>query len=106
MQLPETGTLNDRPRPLQCVASGYLTDGCSCSARVPATVANAAWQRELERESPKDGARDGFFNFAWRGGRWLAYGLPGGQVRGVYCPAHRSEREQRLGYDHRLAVAV
>jgi hypothetical protein len=110
MQLPETGTLNDRPRPLRCVASGYLADGCSCSASVPAAVAIAAWQRELERERPKDGAHDdlhdGFFNFAWRGGVWLAYGLPGGQVRGVYCPAHRSEREQRLGYDHRLALAV
>ena len=105
MRLPETGTLNDRPRPLQCVASGYLADGCSCSASVPAAVATAAWQRELERNGPHDGY-GGFFSFAWHGGVWLAYGLPGGRVRGVYCPAHRSEREQRLGYDPKLALAV
>jgi hypothetical protein len=106
MELPEKGIVNDRPRPLQCVASGYLADGCSCSARVPAAVAIAAWHRELEREHPRDGPHGGFFNFAWRGGVWLAYGLPEGEVRGVYCPAHRSEREQRLGYDPELALAV
>ena len=102
MQLPERGILSNRQRPLRCVSSGYLTDGCSCSARVPAAAAIAAWQRELERGR----RRDGFFHFSWHGGVWLAYGLPGGQVRGVYCPAHRSEREQRLGYDPELALAV
>jgi hypothetical protein len=102
MQLPERGILSDRPRPLRCVSSGYLADDCSCSARVPAAVAIAAWHRELERGRP----HDGFFNFAWRGGVWLAYGLPDGLVRGVYCPAHRAEREQRLGYDPELALAV
>ena len=102
MQLPEKGTLSERPRPLRCVSSGYLSDGCSCSARVPVAVAIAAWHRGLERGGP----HDGFFHFAWRGGVWLAYGVPAGQVRGVYCPAHRCEREQRLGYDPGLALAV
>jgi hypothetical protein len=102
MQLPEKGALGDRPRPLRCVSSGYLSDGCSCSSRVPAAVAIDAWHRELERGC----THDGFFHFAWHGGVWLAYGLPGGQVRGVYCPVHRSEREQRLGYDPELALAV
>ena len=35
---------------------------------------------------------------------WLAYGLPDGGVRGVYCPTHRAEREQRLGYDPELVL--
>ena len=34
---------------LRCVSSGYLSDGCSCRARVPAAVASAAWRDELER---------------------------------------------------------
>jgi hypothetical protein len=89
-------------RPLRCVSSGYLSDGCSCRAGVPAAVVSAAWRNELERGR----RRDGFFHFAWRGGVWLAYGLPDGTVRGVYCPAHRAEREQRLGYDPELAIAV
>jgi len=102
MQLPEKGNLNDRPRPLRCVSSGYLSDGCSCPSRVPAAVASDAWRGERERGR----LHEGFFYFAWRGGVWLAYGLPGGQVRGVYCPSHRAEREERLGYDHELALAV
>jgi hypothetical protein len=87
---------------LRCVSSGYLTDGCSCRSRVPAAVASAAWRNELEQGR----LCEGFFHFAWRGGVWLAYGLAGGRVRGVYCPAHRSEREQRLGYDPELALVV
>jgi hypothetical protein len=46
--------------------------------------------------------RAGFFHFQWRGERWLGYGLPDGEVRGVYCPTHRAQREQRLGYDPEL----
>ncbi len=37
---------------------------------------------------------DRFFRFAWRGGAWLAFGLSGGCVRGVYCPAHSAQRER------------
>jgi hypothetical protein len=87
---------------LRCVSSGYLIDGCSCQARVPAAVARSAWRRELEQGRPCEG----FFHFAWREDVWLAYGLAGGGVRGVYCPAHRSEREQRLGYDPELALEI
>jgi hypothetical protein len=106
MQLPERGILSDRQRPLRCVSSGYLSHGCSCSERVPAAVAIDAWHRELERGRTHEDPHNGFFHFSWHDGVWLAYGLPGGQVRGVYCPAHRSEREQRLGYDPELALAV
>ncbi|HEX3512238.1 MAG TPA: hypothetical protein VHT27_14195 [Solirubrobacteraceae bacterium] len=77
-------------RLLRCVSSGYLTHGCSCEAQVPAEVVVAAWERErAERRG------DRFFRFAWRGEAWLAYGLRNGRVRGVYCPEHRAEREER-----------
>jgi hypothetical protein len=109
MQLPEKGSQSDRPCPelgrvirldrsLRCVWSGHPTYDRCCRARVPAAVVSAAWRRELER-----GRHEGFFHFSWRGGVWLAYGLADGRVRGVYCSAHRAEREQRLGYDQRLA---
>ena len=87
---------------LRCVSSGYLGDGCSCRACVPAAVASTAWREELERGR----LCEGFFHFAWRGDVWLAYGLASGRVRGVYCPEHRSEREQRLGYDPELALEI
>ncbi|HEY3864731.1 MAG TPA: hypothetical protein VGL54_01425 [Solirubrobacteraceae bacterium] len=87
---------------LRCVSSGYLADGCSCRARVPAAVVNDAWRDELKQGR----LCEGFFHFAWNGGMWLAYGLSNGRVRGVYCPAHRSEREQRLGYDPELALEI
>jgi hypothetical protein len=87
---------------LRCVSSGYLGDGCSCRACVPVAVASVAWREELERGR----LCEGFFHFAWRGDVWLAYGLASGRVRGVYCPEHRSEREQRLGYDPELALEI
>jgi hypothetical protein len=78
-------------RRLRCVSNGYLSDGCSCESRIPAAVVVAAWRRELER-----GQRNGgFFQFAWRGEMWLAYGLDDGRIRGVYCPTHRAAREAR-----------
>lgn len=80
-----------RTSALQCVSSGYLSDGCSCGASVPADDVIAAWARALAR----GGARDAFFSFATRAGAWVGYGLADGSVRGVYCPAHSAEREVR-----------
>jgi hypothetical protein len=76
-------------RPLRCVASGHLTGGCSCPATVPAGVAAAAWDRA---QGLGEGL-DGFFRFAWQDEAWLAFGVAGGEVRGVFCPTHRAERE-------------
>jgi hypothetical protein len=75
---------------LRCVSSGYPTGGCSCRRTIPANAVLAAWRRELE-SAP--GQR--FFHFAWDGGEWLAYGLEDGLVRGVYCPDHSAERDER-----------
>lgn len=77
---------------LRCVSSGYLSDGCSCQATIPAAVVADAWTREQQLAGVR---QDGFFHFAWRGGVWLAYGLGDGGVRGVYCPAHSAERAVR-----------
>jgi len=76
-------------RLLRCVSSGYLDDGCSCQATVPASVVSAAWARELQHAGVEE---DQFFRFMWRGGAWLSYGLRDGRVRGVYCPEHSAER--------------
>jgi hypothetical protein len=77
-------------RPLRCVSSGYLTDGCSCRSSIPASVVTAAWGGERERSGAHG---DRFFHFPWRGDVWLAYGLKNGRVRGVYCPSHSAERD-------------
>ncbi|HEY4452494.1 MAG TPA: hypothetical protein VGN13_12975 [Solirubrobacteraceae bacterium] len=77
--------------PLRCVSGGYLTNACSCSASVPQGVVSAAWERQLE-----GGCGEGFFRFAWQEQVWLGYGLAGGNVKGVYCPAHSAERDRRL----------
>jgi hypothetical protein len=77
--------------PLRCVSSGYMADGCSCRATIPAGAATDAWARE--KRSGVHGDR--FFHFTWRGEVWAAYGLKNGVVRGVYCPEHTAEREQR-----------
>lgn len=113
MQLPEKGYQSDGSCPelgrvirldrsLRCVWSSHPTYDRCCPGRVPAAIVTAAWGRELERGSQSEG----FFHFSWRGGVWLAYGLADGGVRGVYCSAHRAEREQRLGYDPQLAPAA
>jgi hypothetical protein len=73
-----------------CVWSGI--DGCSCRQTISTDAVAAAWTRELEAGAIGE---DRFFHFIWEGGVWLAYGLAGGDVRGVYCPAHNSERAAR-----------
>jgi hypothetical protein len=77
---------------LRCVSTGYLADGCSCPASVPVDVATEAWSTELRRGH---GRTDRFFRFAWRDEVWLAFGIRDGSVRGVYCPEHGAERDER-----------
>lgn len=77
--------------PLRCVWSGSI-DGCSCGSRIERAVVAEAWRRELEAAG-NDEPR--FFHFIADGGVWMAYGLADGRVRGVYCPAHNSERAER-----------
>jgi hypothetical protein len=77
--------------PLRCVSSGYLSDGCSCRAAIPAGVVTDAWASRQ-----RAGVRgDQFFHFTWRAEVWLAFGLSDGRIRGVYCPEHSAERDQR-----------
>lgn len=79
---------------IKCVWSGRLGgehDGCE--ARIPMTVVAQAWEQEVQRRAEAEG----FFRFMWRGGTWLSYGCRDGSVRGVYCPSHCAEREDRLG---------
>ncbi|HTA35834.1 MAG TPA: hypothetical protein VK761_03875 [Solirubrobacteraceae bacterium] len=73
-----------------CVWSGI--DGCSCRQTIATDAVAAAWTRELEAGGA---CEDRFFHFIWEGGVWLAYGLASGDVRGVYCPSHNSERAAR-----------
>jgi hypothetical protein len=77
---------------LRCVSSGYLANGCSCSASIPAEVVAAVWERELARGGDRG---DRFFRIAWQEDVWLAFGLQDGGVRGVYCPSHSAERDER-----------
>jgi hypothetical protein len=77
--------------PLRCVWSGSV-EGCSCRSRIAREVVAHAWQRELDASGDSE-AR--FFHFIWDGGVWMAYGLAGGEVRGVYCPSHNSQRAER-----------
>jgi hypothetical protein len=76
---------------LSCVSSGSL-DGCSCRSRIAKDTVARAWARELEAGGDRE-AR--FFHFISDGGVWMAYGLTDGDVRGVYCPAHNSQRAER-----------
>jgi hypothetical protein len=87
--------------PLQCVWTRHPTNDHRCRAKVSARKVAGAWRRELAL-----GAPTGFFHFDWRGEEWLAYGLSDGEVRGVYCSAHRAEREERLGYDPQLVLTA
>jgi hypothetical protein len=77
--------------PLRCVSSD-IHDGCSCSSRIPRAVVERAWRRELAASGDHEGR---FFHLIHDGGVWQAYGLGDGQVRGVYCPAHNSQRAAR-----------
>ncbi len=83
---PETAA-----EPLKCVWSGYPHYDRDCRSRIPASVVVKAWQREMQLK----GTLEGFFNFTWRHGVWLAFGLRDGGVRGIYCPTHCSERDSR-----------
>jgi hypothetical protein len=75
---------------LRCVWTSHPTHDRSCRSRVPMRVVAQAWKRELTRGR----AQEGFFHFAWKGEVWLAYGLPDGGIRGVYCPAHTAQRDE------------
>ncbi len=81
--------------------SGYLSGGCSCQETVPASVAMAAWKRELAGARALEGR---FFSFSWRGGEWLAYGQPDGHVRGIYCPPHSAQRAAHSSASERVAA--
>jgi hypothetical protein len=76
---------------LPCVSSSS-PDGCSCRSQIAKVVVAQAWARELEASGDSE-AR--FFHFISDGGVWMAYGLADGNVRGVYCPAHNSQRAER-----------
>jgi hypothetical protein len=80
-----------KDRPLSCVSSGYMSGGGSCPHTIPAGVVEAAWAAELGRTD----RGSSFFYLRWRGQVWLAFGLADGQIRGVYCPTHRAERDAR-----------
>jgi hypothetical protein len=82
--------------PLRCVWSGSV-EGCSCRSRIDRAIVAEAWQRELAASGDRE-AR--FFHFIWDGGVWMAYGLAGGEVRGVYCPSHNSQRAERSRAAH------
>jgi hypothetical protein len=77
---------------LKCMSSGYLHGGRRCECSVPEHVVQAAWRRELARGA---GDSEGFFRLTWRDGQWLGFGMRDGSVRGVYCPAHAADRDQR-----------
>jgi hypothetical protein len=83
--------------PMKCVWSGYPDYNRDCRSRIPASVVIKAWHREIQLK----GTVEGFYYFTWRQGRWLAYGLRDGRVRGVYCPTHCTDRDLRgtLGED-------
>jgi hypothetical protein len=88
---------------LRCVWTGYLQGAVSCRSCVPERVVLAAWRRELQRGAPKDR----FFRFTWQDSVWLAYGVKDGRVRGVYCPSHSADRDERSGcVDSAAAVRV
>jgi hypothetical protein len=77
--------------PLRCVWSD-ARDDCSCRSRIPRAVVEQAWRRELAASGDHEGR---FFHLIYAGGVWQAYGADDGGVRGVYCPAHNSQRAAR-----------
>jgi hypothetical protein len=77
--------------PLRCVWSD-ARGGCSCDARISRADVEQAWRRELDASGDCEGR---FFHLIHDGGVWQAYGLESGTVRGVYCPAHNSQRAAR-----------
>src|ERR1700722_18963174 len=86
---PRLAPLPAGERGLRCVSSGYMSDGCSCEAAVPAQAVVAAWERERRERHG-----DRFFAFTWNDQVWLGYGLRNGRVPGGYCPEHRAERDE------------
>ena len=74
----------------RCVWSGL--DGCSCQQATSTEAVTAAWNSELDAGGARE---DRFFHFICEGGVWLAYGLASGDVRGVYCPSHNTQRAKR-----------
>jgi hypothetical protein len=76
---------------MRCVSSGYLSRGSSCTVTIPGGVVTDAWASQ--KRAGIHGDR--FFHFTWQGEVWLAYGLKDGRIRGVYCPEHSAERDQR-----------
>ncbi|HEX3691934.1 MAG TPA: hypothetical protein VHU13_01205 [Solirubrobacteraceae bacterium] len=81
---------------LKCVWSGAPGRDDRCHAHVPASVARDAWRSELSLTH----RAEGFFHFSWRDGQWLGYGAADGNVRGVYCATHCSERTARIVGEH------
>lgn len=77
--------------PLRCVWSD-ARDDCSCHSRIPRAVVEQAWQRDLAASGDREGR---FFHLIHDGGVWQAYGIENGEVRGVYCPSHNSQRAAR-----------
>ena len=75
----------------RCVASGPLRDGDSCACTVPSGVVLRAWASVQHT----GGSGPRFFRFWWEGELWLSFGLEDGDVRGVYCPEHTAERDDR-----------
>jgi hypothetical protein len=91
IRLTEVRPSDVAEEPMKCVWSGYPNYDRDCRSRIPASVVVKAWQREMQLK----GTVEGFFNFTWRHGVWVAFGVQGGGVRGVYCPTHCSERDLR-----------
>ncbi len=84
---------------LRCVWTGDPASGCSCASSIPEGVVTGAWRQELEQD---DVLADRFFHITWQDDVWLAYGLVDGGIRGVHCPAHRAERQQRTAASARI----
>jgi hypothetical protein len=78
---------------LRCVWSSHPDHTHNCREWIPRSVIAAAWELRCDG----DETVEDFFHVSWRGGVWLAYGAPQGDVRGVYCPTHCAQREARGG---------